>query len=115
MVTWAEKVDFEFAYLSVVTIEEIEIGVLRVERRDAKSGSQLRSWLNIQVLESFRGRILPIDTLVAQKSASLLVPDPKPTRDALIAATALIHGLTVVTRNVKDFSSTGVKLYNPWN
>jgi predicted nucleic acid-binding protein len=74
----------------------------------------LRAWLEKKILPEFAGRILPVDVLVARKSAALQVPDPKPYRDALIAATALVHGMTVVTRNTADFASTGVRLLNPW-
>jgi predicted nucleic acid-binding protein len=74
----------------------------------------LRQWLTGSVIPAFRDRILPVDTSVALRSAALHVPDPKPFRDGLIAATALVHGMTVVTRNVGDFQGTGVKLLNPW-
>jgi predicted nucleic acid-binding protein len=74
----------------------------------------LRVWLNDHVLTAFAGRILTVDMAVAQRSARLHVPDPHPVRDGLIAGTALVHGMTVVTRNVADFESTGVPVLNPW-
>jgi hypothetical protein len=74
----------------------------------------LRKWLNDHALPAFAGRILDVDTVVAQRSAGLHVPDPRPFRDGLIAATALVHGMTVVTRNVDDFQPTGVTILNPW-
>ena len=111
---WAEGVDATDLYLSVITIQELEIGVLRAERRDLSQGAVFRAWLNDQVLPAFTDRILPIDTAVAQRSARLHVPDPRPVRDGLIAATALVHGMTVVTRNVADFEVTGVPILNPW-
>ena len=74
----------------------------------------LRSWMDIHVLPAFAGRILPIDTPVARRCAQLHVPDPKSERDAFIAATALVHGMTVVTRDIGDFASTGVVVLNPW-
>jgi predicted nucleic acid-binding protein len=74
----------------------------------------LRSWLDTRVLPAFDGRIFPVDTAVAQRCARLHVPDPRSERDALIAATALVHGMTVVTRNLADFATTGVPLLNPW-
>ena len=101
--------------MSVITVLELEIGVLLVERRDAAQGTVLRSWLKTHVLSAFSERILPVDTAVAQCCAKLHVPDPRTDRDALIAATALIHGLTVITRNTDDFVATGVELLNPWN
>ena len=114
VVRWAGRQEAADLYLSVITIHELEIGVLLTEQRDPAQGAQLRHWLNEQVLPAFYGRILPVDQAVALKSAALHVPDPKPIRDGLIAATALIHGMTVVTRNVHDFESTGVAIIDPW-
>ena len=111
---WADNVSTESLFLSVITILELETGILMVERRDTKQGMILRSWLDTYVLPAFFERILPIDTLVARRCAKLHIPNPRSDRDALLAATALLHGMTVVTRNVNDFSSTGVKLLNPW-
>lgn len=111
---WADSVDASDLYLSVITIQELEIGVLLSERRDPAQGAIFRTWLNAHVLPAFAGRILSIDTAVAQRSARLHVPDPRPVRDGLIAATALVHGMTVVTRNVADFEPAGVAILNPW-
>jgi len=111
---WADKVDATDLYLSVISVQELEIGVLLAERRDSAQGAVLRAWLNGHVLPTFSGRILNVDTAVAQRSARLHVPDPRPVRDGLIAATALVHGMTLVTRNVADFEPTGVKILNPW-
>lgn len=96
-------------------ILELEIGVLLVERRDRSQGAVLRIWMDDHVLPAFTGRILAIDTVVARQCARLHVPDPRADRDALIAATAMTHGLTVATRNVGDFEPTGVALFDPWN
>ena len=111
---WADSVATPDLYLSVVTIQELEIGVLLAERRDAEKGAIFRTWLNSHVLPAFEGRILSVDLAVALQSARLHVPDPHPVRDGLIAATALVHGMTVVTRNVDDFKRTGVPILNPW-
>lgn len=111
---WADSVDASDLYLSVITVQELEIGVLLLERRDAIQAAMFRTWLDSQVMPAFAGRILPVDTAIARRSASLHVPDPKPVRDALIAATALVHGMTVVTRNEADFRDAGVRLLNPW-
>lgn len=111
---WAKQMDATELFLSSITVEELEIGVLLAERRDPFQGAILRSWLDAFVLPSFNGRVLPVDTFVAQRSAKFHVPDPHPVRDGLIAATALVHGMTVVTRNVVDFASTGVTVFNPW-
>jgi toxin FitB len=114
VLAWAEANSIASFFLSVISILEIEIGVLRIARRDAVRGAVLRSWIDEQVLPRFEGRILPIDTAVAQRCARLHVPTPRAERDALIAATAMVHGLTVVTRNVADFEPTGVAVLNPW-
>lgn len=98
-----------------MTVFELERGVLLMERRDGVAGAILRRWLDGLVLPNFAGRILATDTAVARRAAALHVPDPRPERDALIAATALVHGLTVVTRNVTDFAPMGVPLFNPWD
>ncbi len=112
---WADSVDTADLYLSVISLQELEIGVLLAERRDPPQGAIFRTWLNHHVLPAFVGRILPVDIAVAQRSASLHVPNPRPVRDGLIAATALVHGMTVVTRNVADFEPAGVAILNPWD
>lgn len=112
---WAASVPTVSLYLSAITILELETGVLLAERRDPVQGALLRTWLTNHVLPAFAGRVLAIDTAVAQRCAGLHVPDPRADRDAIIAATALVHGMTVVTRNVADFAPTGVRLVNPWS
>jgi toxin FitB len=111
---WADSVDVVDLYLSVITIQELEIGVLLAERKDAAQGAVLRAWLLNQVMPSFAGRILDVTTEVVLRSAALHVPNPRPVRDGLIAATALVHRMTVVTRNEIDFKPTGVLTLNPW-
>ena len=111
---WAETANPADLYLSAVTVFELERGVLLIERRDSQQGSRLRRWLEQHVLEPFERQILPVDTAIARRCAALHVPYPRPERDALIAATALSHGLMVVTRNVGDFEPMGVALLNPW-
>lgn len=111
---WAKSVSATSMFLSVITILELETGILLIERRDSKQGAMLRTWLDGHVLPAFSGRILAIDVAVVQRCAKLHVPNPRADRDALIAATALVHGMTVVTRNVTDFEPTGVEIFNPW-
>jgi predicted nucleic acid-binding protein len=101
-------------YLSAVTVLEIELGVARLERRDAARASRIQSWLTDDVLDSFAHRILSVGVPVARRAARLHVPDPRPERDAYIAATAAVHDLTVVTRNVSDFEPMGVRVIDPW-
>jgi toxin FitB len=114
VVAWASAVPAASFFLSAISILEIELGALRSARRDAAQGAVLRAWIDEQILPRFEGRILPVDTAVAQRCARLHVPDPRADRDALIAATAMVHGLTVVTRNVADFEPVGVGVVNPW-
>jgi predicted nucleic acid-binding protein len=111
---WADSVSATSLYLSSITILELETGILSIERRDPKQGALLRTWFDGHVLPAFSGRILAIDVAVALRCAKLHVPDPRADRDSLIAATALVHGMTVVTRNVADFELTGVEIFNPW-
>ena len=115
VVTWLSSVDATTVYLSAITLMEIELGILRIERRDPAQGARLRAWMDQHILPEFADRTLPVDTAVALRCALLHVPDPRPERDAFIAATALAHGMTVVTRNIADFAPTGVPLLNPWN
>lgn len=111
---WAQPLASATLYISVISLLELEIGILLVERRDKHQGAILRAWMDRHVLPTFSGRILAIDTTVAQRCAALHVPNPRSDRDALIAATALVHGLTVATRNVADFEGMGVGVLNPW-
>jgi hypothetical protein len=111
---WEKSISAGEMFLSVVSILELEIGILLLERRDARQGSLLRSWMGHQVLSAFEGRIMPISLEVIHLCAFLHVPNPRPERDALIAATAMSHGMTVVTRNVRDFAPMGVAIVNPW-
>ena len=111
---WAESVDAADLFVSAITILELELGVLTMERKDAAQGALLRAWLEQHVLPEFSGRTLPVDIAVARRCARLHVPDKRSERDALIAATAIVHGMTVATRNVADFQFTGVTLLNPW-
>jgi hypothetical protein len=111
---WAQPLPSATLYISVISLLELEIGLLLMERRDKEQGAILRAWVNRHVLPTFSGRILAIDTTVAQRCAALHVPNPRSDRDALIAATALVHGLTVATRNVADFEGMGVDVLNPW-
>ncbi|NIH15877.1 MAG: type II toxin-antitoxin system VapC family toxin [Serratia symbiotica] len=111
---WAETMDAADLFVSSITLIELELGILSFERRDALQGAVLRSWFAQHVLPEFSGRTLTVDTAVALRCARLHVPDKRGERDALIAATALVHGMTVVTRNVPDFEPTGVQIINPW-
>lgn len=115
VVAWAQGITPGCLFISAITVMEIEMGVLQMERRDLAQGAVLRAWLNDHVLTAFEGRILSIDLAVAQKCAKLHVPNMQSERDALIAATALVHGMSVVTRNVDDFKATGVAIINPWS
>lgn len=112
---WVQATKGSAYFLSVITVLELEIGVARAERKDSRQGQALRRWLEERVLVAFEHHILPVDLAVVRQAARLHSPDPRPERDALIASTALVYGLTVVTRNVRDFVDTGVRVINPWN
>ncbi|MGH9277607.1 MAG: type II toxin-antitoxin system VapC family toxin [Acidimicrobiales bacterium] len=112
---WVTGVSSAQLFVSAMTVHELEHGVLLAERRDARQGAILRQWLDESVAAAFADRILPIDEAVAKRAAALHVPDPAPTRDAFIAATALVQRMTVVTRNVKDFARfERLAVVNPW-
>ncbi|MEE9414610.1 MAG: type II toxin-antitoxin system VapC family toxin [Acidimicrobiales bacterium] len=115
VVEWAAAVDTGMTFVSAITIHELEYGVLLAERRDPDAGLILRQWLDNDVHDAFYGRVLPVDAAVARTAAALHVPDPAPLQDALIAATAMVNGMTVVTRNTSDFERFArTDLLNPW-
>lgn len=114
VLAWAVSQPLAAQFISAITVLELEMGVSQKERKDAAQGAVLRSWLDDKVLPMFADRILGFDRAAAIQCARLHVPDPRAERDALIAATAIVHGMTVVTRNTADFKSTGVPLFNPW-
>jgi len=114
VLSWAASVPMHEQYTSPLCLMEIEIGILRLERRQPSEGSALRSWLG-RVRELFAPRLLVIDDQVCRRCALLHVPDKAAPHDALIAATALAHDMVLVTRNVVDFERSGATLLNPWN
>lgn len=111
---WARRIPPEDMFLSAVTILELDMGALRLGRRDVAQARVIKQWIDGRVLTAFADRILAVDSAVARRCALLHVPDPKPFRDSLIAATALVHGLIVVTRNRADFEPMAVPILNPW-
>ena len=112
---WAGRQRTSDLLISVITVMEIEIGVARMERRDSVQGDVLRKWLERDLLAAFATRILPVDLAVVRRASAMHVPDPRPERDVLIAATALNLNLVVVTRNIADFQPLSVELLNPWD
>ena len=114
VLAWDSRIPADMRFISVISVMELEIGVARMEARDPAQGAQLRRWLETQFPSAFYGRVLVVDEAVAIRCARLHAQSPRPERDALIAATALVHGLTVVTRNTADFAPMGVPLLNPW-
>ena len=113
---WAGGISSAHLFISAITVLELEQGVLLKERKDSKQGAVLRTWLTSHVLPTFSDRVLPVDIAVAQRCAKLHVPDPRSERDALIGATAIVHGMTLVTRNLQDFEHMeGIDLLNPWD
>lgn len=117
VVAWAQAVAPELLFISVITLLELEKGVQLKARQDPDAGRILRRWMTEKVLPAFQGRVLAVDAAVALESAGYHVPNPRPLADSLIAATAKVHGLCVVTRNVQDFAPFevhGVRRLNPW-
>lgn len=110
---WLGRVEDSSLFLSAITVLELELGCLLMERRDPTQGAVLRRWL-VRLLAHYQARVIDIDTAVATRAAALHVPDPRESHDALIAATALTHRCTVVTRNVGDFRIAGLEVINPW-
>ena len=114
--SWAEQVPSVELFISAITIHELEHGVLLMERSDPAQGALLRAWLDQSVAAAFRSRVLPVDERIARRAAALHIPDPAPFRDALIGATALVHDMTVVTRDLKDFQRFDeLDVINPWS
>jgi hypothetical protein len=115
VVTWLSAVDAATLYVSAVTLMELELGILLMERRDAVQGARLRTWMDGYVLPEFAERTVLIDRPVALACARLHAPDPRPERDAFIGACAIVHGMTLVTRNIADFLPMGLTIVDPWN
>lgn len=111
---WAAPLAIEQQFLSAITVFEVELGIRQLERRDPAQAAILWRWFDLAVLDAFDGRILPVDKDVARLASRLHLPDPRPERDGFIAATALVHGLTIATRNVTDFEPCGAAVFDPW-
>lgn len=111
---WAQSVSPHQLFLSAITVMELEMGVLAKERSDPAQGAILRLWLDGSVIPAFASRILPVDERVAIACARMHVPNRKAERDALIAATASVRSMVLVTRNTADFEGTGVPVLNPF-
>lgn len=114
VVEWARQQSTSNLFISVISIAELERGIQLKERMDRYQGQILRRWFNDHVLPTFENRILPITTEIAIRSAQFHCPNPKPLGDTLIATTAIVHGMQIVTRNVSDFDACGVRIINPW-
>jgi toxin FitB len=113
VVAWFERLDTDELYLSVLVVGEIRRGIERIRRRDPKSAAAFDRWLS-SLSAGFEDRILPVDRHVAEEWGRMNVPNPLPVLDALMAATAKVHGFVLATRNVRDVASTGVRTLNPF-
>ncbi|HSO00678.1 MAG TPA: type II toxin-antitoxin system VapC family toxin [Candidatus Nanopelagicales bacterium] len=111
--TWFQSVVEDDIFLSVLVIGEVRRGIEKARPRDPLKAAALENWLK-ELVTSYRRRILPISTEIAERWGRLSVPDPLPVVDGLLAATALVHRLTLVTRNTDDVKRTGVVLLNPF-
>lgn len=114
MASWFAGVSSTDIYLSVLTVWEIRKGIESIRRRDEPTAEALDSWLG-ELVATHSDRILPVDEVVAEQWGRFNVPDPLPVVDSLLAATASVHGLTLVTRNVKHVERTGVGALNPFS
>ncbi|GGA82573.1 twitching motility protein PilT [Brucella endophytica] len=114
LVAWNEAVNPAELFLSVIVLHELEMGVRKIERLDRAAGKILRGWLEESVMPAFSGRILALDEAAAIQAAEWHIPNPKTINDAYIAATAYVRRMTIVTRNVRDFSGMDVTILNPW-
>ncbi len=117
VVDWIDSLNSERVYLSVITIGEITKGIEKLA--ESRRKETLKAWLEYDLLARFQGKILPLDTNVLIAWGTLIAQAerkgrPMPAIDSLIAATVLNHGMTLVTRNVKDFESAGIDIINPW-
>lgn len=111
--SWFDAAVEDELFTSVLVVGDLRRGIESIRRRDEAAAAVLESWLN-RLVESFAERVLAVDTAVADRWGRLNVPDPVPTVDGLLAATALVHDLTLVTRNTRDVGRTGVRLLDPW-
>jgi len=114
VIAWQHRTRGEDKYLSALTLGEIRRGIESIRRRDEPSAVALEQWLS-RLRESFSGRILTVDAAIADRWDALDVPDRLPVVDGLLAATALVHGLTLVTRNVRDIQRTGAQVLDPFS
>jgi predicted nucleic acid-binding protein len=114
-VSWLSQQNAKNSYVSAITLMEIEFGILRIVQRDTSQGKLLRQWMDYHILPEFSERTIAVDSTIALRSAALHVPDPRPERDAFIAAFALVHRMVIVTRNVANFLPMGVTVIDPWN
>ena len=112
---WLRQRNVAELHVSVINVFEAEMGVCQLERRDPVQAQALRRSLGKVFLRAFGNRILDITPQIATRAAAMHVPDPRAERDTWIAATAIVHGLIVVTRNVADFSHASVQICNPWD
>ncbi len=114
LIEWVKHVDHSTIYVSSIAFMEIEIAILSMEKKNKHQGKLLRNWFDELVKPAFDGRVIAFDQAIALKCAALRVPDPHRMRNAIVAATALVHKMILVTKNEKDFIYTGVDIVSPW-
>jgi predicted nucleic acid-binding protein len=115
VVRWIDSVGAEGLHLSVISVLELRYGAARLESDDPRQAHRLHEWIDQDVLPIFATRILPVNLQIVELCARLHLPHRREDGDALIAATALHHDLTIVTRNERHFEGTGTRILNPWD
>ncbi len=111
---WQSGVAAESCYLSTITLMEIAHGIELTQKKDAPFAATLKDWYQHQIIPAFRERTLSVTPAIAEAGGKIMAIRTRSTADGLLAGTALVHRLTLVTRNESDFSDTGVAVFNPW-
>lgn len=112
---WQQDQDLEQQFVSVISLLELKLGIELKARKNTEFGARLRLWYESQVKTTFQHRTLSVDLRIAETCAGLHATRTRPYRDSLLAATALVYGFTIVTRNTADFADSGLMLIDPWN
>ena len=113
MRAWTAAHGWSAIHTSWIAIAEMKRGAALVARRDPAQAAALEKWIS-EILDHLGDRVFPVERSVAEAWAYLMIPNTRPAMDAFIAATALVHGLTLATRNIRDFKDSGISVVDPW-